>query len=83
MEPPLPSSMRTLARDWDRCVAYVDDIAREPGFQGLRDLILDRADPRPEDWAVDVGSGTGLRRQLETVVTSATSLPLVGAPSCR
>lgn len=102
--------MRTLEKDWDRCVAHAEAVAREPGFQELRDLILDRADPVPEDRAVDVGSGTGLLsialaraiehvwaidvspamcdylrakaasaglENVETVVASAISLPLV------
>jgi ubiquinone/menaquinone biosynthesis C-methylase UbiE len=52
--------MRTLAKDWDRYVAQAEDVARGPAFQELRDRIVDRANPRPEDQAVDIGAGTGL-----------------------
>ena len=102
--------MRSLEKDWDRCVAHAEEVAREPGFQQLRDLILDRADPQVGDCALDVGAGTGLLsmplardvervwaidisrvmcdylrakvasaglRNVETVVASAISLPLV------
>ena len=52
--------MPTLTKNWDDHVAHAEEIARGPGFGALRDRILDLADPRPGDVAVDVGSGTGL-----------------------
>ncbi len=52
--------MQTLTKDWDRHVVAVEDIARAPGFQQLRDLILERADPSPGDRVLDLGCGTGL-----------------------
>lgn len=52
--------MFTTAKDWDGRVADAELIARSPGFQHLRDRILEIADPRPEHTVVDVGSGTGL-----------------------
>lgn len=52
--------MPTLEKDWNDHVAHAEEIARSPGFQGLRDRILDLADPRAQDVVVDVGSGTGL-----------------------
>jgi ubiquinone/menaquinone biosynthesis C-methylase UbiE len=104
--------MRGLTKDWDRHVVEAEELARGGGFQELRDAILRRAEPRPEDRAVDVGAGTGLLtlglagrvqrvwaldsspamveyvrakaasaglENIETVVASALSLPLVDA----
>lgn len=52
--------MRALEKDWDRHVVYAEDVARSDGFLALREEILARAAPSPEDRVVDVGSGTGL-----------------------
>ena len=49
-----------LRKDWDRHVLHADELSRTPGFQQLRDEILDRARPVAEDRAVDIGAGTGL-----------------------
>ncbi len=49
-----------LRKDWDRHVLHADELSRTPGFQQLRDEILDRAKPVAADRAVDVGTGTGL-----------------------
>jgi SAM-dependent methyltransferase len=49
-----------FAKDWDRYVAQVDELARTASFRELRDTILDRAAPRAADSALDVGTGTGL-----------------------
>jgi ubiquinone/menaquinone biosynthesis C-methylase UbiE len=51
---------RALQKDWDRYVAHADQLARTPGFQGLRDRILEKAAPGSGDRALDVGTGTGL-----------------------
>jgi ubiquinone/menaquinone biosynthesis C-methylase UbiE len=52
--------MRALTKDWDRHIVEAEELARGGGFQELRDAILRRAEPRPEDRVVDVGAGTGL-----------------------
>jgi ubiquinone/menaquinone biosynthesis C-methylase UbiE len=52
--------MPALAKVWDHHVADAEEIARGAGFQALRDRILQLAEPRPDDEAVDVGAGTGL-----------------------
>lgn len=52
--------MPTLTKDWDRHVEHAEEIARGPGFAALRDEILERAAPLPEERVLDVGSGTGL-----------------------
>ena len=91
-------------------VADAELIARSAGFRGLRDRIVELAEPQKADVVVDVGSGTGLLSlafakraafvwaidsspamneylrvkassahldNLETVLASAVSLPLV------
>ena len=50
----------TLEKNWDNYVAHAETIARGPGFRDLRDRIIDAAEPRPGEQAVDVGAGTGL-----------------------
>lgn len=52
--------MRTLTKDWDQHVVQAEDVARTPGFQRLRDRIIELAAPAEGDRVVDVGSGTGL-----------------------
>lgn len=102
--------MRTLAKDWDRHVANAEEVARQPGFQELRDAILELAKPGSSHAVLDVGAGTGLltlaladrvsrvwaidispamcdylsakaasggHENVETVVASAISIPLV------
>ena len=49
-----------LEKNWNDHVAHAEEIARSPGFLGLRDRIIELAQPRPDDVVVDVGSGTGL-----------------------
>lgn len=39
---------------------HADELSRTPGFQELRDAILDRARPVSQDRALDIGAGTGL-----------------------
>jgi ubiquinone/menaquinone biosynthesis C-methylase UbiE len=47
-------------KNWDAHVVHAEDVARGRGFRHLRDRIIELADPRPGDTAVDVGAGTGL-----------------------
>lgn len=47
-------------KDWNDYVACAEEVARSPGFQELRDAILERAAIRPRDEVLDLGSGTGL-----------------------
>jgi ubiquinone/menaquinone biosynthesis C-methylase UbiE len=48
------------SKDWDRHVDDVEQMANTPGFQALRDLILELARLSPSDRLLDIGSGTGL-----------------------
>ncbi|MBA2637247.1 MAG: class I SAM-dependent methyltransferase [Solirubrobacterales bacterium] len=52
--------MPKIAKDWDHHVDHAEEIARGDGFKHLRDEILTRACPRPNDHVLDIGSGTGL-----------------------
>lgn len=52
--------MNSLAKDWDQHVVEAEEVARCPGFQELRDLIVARSEPGNGDRAVDIGAGTGL-----------------------
>jgi ubiquinone/menaquinone biosynthesis C-methylase UbiE len=47
-------------KNWDRHLLHAEELAHSPGFKHLRDTILERAHPTPEDRALDVGAGTGL-----------------------
>jgi ubiquinone/menaquinone biosynthesis C-methylase UbiE len=47
-------------KDWDQHVVDAEEVARRPGFQALRERILELADLREDDVVVDVGAGTGL-----------------------
>ncbi len=49
-----------MRKDWDRHVLHADELSRTPGFQELRNTILDLAQPDAADRAVDIGTGTGL-----------------------
>jgi ubiquinone/menaquinone biosynthesis C-methylase UbiE len=51
---------RVATKNWDHHVVHAEEVARAPGFQDLRDRILDLARPTANDVAVDVGAGTGL-----------------------
>ncbi len=53
-------SLPRLQKDWDRHVAHADQLSRTPGFQHLRDVILDQAQVSGSDCVLDVGTGTGL-----------------------
>ncbi len=48
------------AKNWDHHVGHAEEIARQPGFQRLRDRILELAAPSPGETAIDLGAGTGL-----------------------
>jgi SAM-dependent methyltransferase len=54
------SPIAILQKDWDRHVCDADELSHRPGFQQLRDEILDRAKPSAGDRAVAIGTGTGL-----------------------
>lgn len=47
-------------KNWDHHVEHLAEMAQAPGFQRLRDMIVERADPGPDEVVVDVGAGTGL-----------------------
>ena len=47
-------------KDWNDYVASAEVVARQPGFQELRDLILSRAQLSGNERVADLGSGTGL-----------------------
>jgi ubiquinone/menaquinone biosynthesis C-methylase UbiE len=48
------------SKNWDRHVEDLREMAASPGFRQLRDAILRKASPQPDDVAVDIGAGTGL-----------------------
>jgi ubiquinone/menaquinone biosynthesis C-methylase UbiE len=50
----------SFQKNWDRHVAHADELSHTPGFQDLRERILDQAQLRSHDCALDVGTGTGL-----------------------
>jgi len=52
--------MTVAVKNWDRHVADAEEVARGPGFQRIRDRILEVAEPESHHTAVDVGAGTGL-----------------------
>ena len=47
-------------KDWNRHVLHAEVVARAPGFQHLRDRIIDLAQPDESDTVADIGAGTGL-----------------------
>lgn len=49
-----------MSKDWDQYVLEAEDLARTDGFKRLRDEIIGRARPQPDDVVVDIGAGTGL-----------------------
>lgn len=52
--------MATMTKNWDHHVTDAEEVARGPGFQDLRDRIVELSAPVDGDLVVDVGSGTGL-----------------------
>jgi len=75
--------MMTRQKNWDAHVANAEDVARSPGFQALRDRIVEMAAPQPHEIVVDVGSGTGLLTltlaQRAQVVWAVDIAPLMGS----
>ena len=47
-------------KNWNRYVASAETVARGPGFQALRDRIIELASVSADDEVLDLGSGTGL-----------------------
>lgn len=47
-------------KNWDAHVVHAEEIARGEGFSALRDRIVELAEPRRGEVAVDIGAGTGL-----------------------
>jgi ubiquinone/menaquinone biosynthesis C-methylase UbiE len=45
---------------WDERVEAWEEVAASPAFLAIRDRIVELAEPRREDVAVDLGAGTGL-----------------------
>lgn len=45
---------------WDERVEAWEEVAAGTTFQAIRDRIVELAEPRSDDWAVDLGAGTGL-----------------------
>lgn len=52
--------MLPRAKNWDHHVDHAEEISRGPGFQRLRDRIVERAQLAPGETAIDIGAGTGL-----------------------
>lgn len=50
----------TATKNWNDYVTSAETVARGPGFQALRDRVLELADVGPGDQVLDLGSGTGL-----------------------
>ena len=45
---------------WDERVGAWDEVAASPAFLAIRDRIVELAEPRRDDYVVDLGAGTGL-----------------------
>jgi ubiquinone/menaquinone biosynthesis C-methylase UbiE len=49
-----------LDKNWDRHVAHAEELSHTAGFEELREMILEKAEPASHERALDVGAGTGL-----------------------
>ncbi len=49
-----------LDKNWDRHVAHAEELSHTRGFEELRDMIVEKAEPAAHERALDVGAGTGL-----------------------
>ncbi|MHB8692986.1 MAG: class I SAM-dependent methyltransferase [Solirubrobacteraceae bacterium] len=47
-------------RNWNKRVASVRELAQTPGFQAMRDQLIELAHLRPTDRVLDLGAGSGL-----------------------
>jgi ubiquinone/menaquinone biosynthesis C-methylase UbiE len=45
---------------WDERVEAWEEVAASEGFLAIRDRVVELAEPRRDDWVVDLGAGTGL-----------------------
>jgi ubiquinone/menaquinone biosynthesis C-methylase UbiE len=52
--------MSNTPKDWDEHVVEAEELARTPGFQRLRDRILELSRAGEDDVVADIGAGTGL-----------------------
>lgn len=52
--------MRTDPYGWDERVEAWEEVAAGASFRAIRDRIVELAEPRSEDFVVDLGAGTGL-----------------------
>jgi ubiquinone/menaquinone biosynthesis C-methylase UbiE len=60
---PAAATVAVVSEDpyrWDARVEAWEEVAATPTFLAIRDRVVELAEPRPDDLAVDLGAGTGL-----------------------